>query len=75
MTDRKVAERGLREAKESAESAYASLHETVEDLERFNRLAVGRELRMIELKQEINGLLQAAGEPPRYEVVEEEFVA
>ena len=27
---------------------------------------VGRELRMVELKREINGLCAAAGQPPRY---------
>jgi len=39
-----------------------------QDLERFNRTMVGRELRMIELKREINLLCARAGEPPRYEV-------
>ncbi|HUR45349.1 MAG TPA: chemotaxis protein CheB [Candidatus Saccharimonadales bacterium] len=37
-----------------------------EELERFNRAAVDRELRMIELKKEVNGLLQKAGAAPRY---------
>ena len=37
-----------------------------EELSRFNRVAVGRELRMIELKKEINALYAAAGQPPRY---------
>jgi PAS domain S-box-containing protein len=36
------------------------------DLETFNYAAVGRELRMIELKQEINELCAVAGKPPRY---------
>ncbi len=39
-----------------------------EELERFNRAAVGRELRMIELKSEVNELCGKAGEPPRYRV-------
>ena len=39
-----------------------------EQLTRFNRAAVGRELRMIELKREINELCGLAGQPPRYTV-------
>ena len=39
-----------------------------EELERFNRAAVGRELRMIELKSEVNELCGKVGEPPRYRV-------
>ena len=37
-----------------------------EELRRFNRAAVGRELRMIELKREINELCSQASQPPRY---------
>jgi PAS domain S-box-containing protein len=36
------------------------------DLDRFNRLAVGRETRIIELKQEVNELRRAAGQPAQY---------
>jgi len=35
-------------------------------LARFNRAAVGRELRMIELKREINEMCGQLGQPPRY---------
>jgi PAS domain S-box-containing protein len=41
------------------------------DLERFNRLAVGRELKMIDLKKEINALLEDQGKEPRYEIAGE----
>ena len=37
-----------------------------EELTRFNRVAVGRELRMIELKREVNALCALTGEPVRY---------
>jgi hypothetical protein len=38
----------------------------VEELERFNSASVGRELRMIELKQEVNELCGRVGEPAHY---------
>ncbi len=37
-----------------------------EELIIFNNAAVDRELRTIELKQEINALCAEAGQPPRY---------
>jgi PAS domain S-box-containing protein len=37
-----------------------------EELERFNVLAVGRELRMVELKRQINDLSQQLGKAPPY---------
>ena len=46
--------------------SHLALRENAEDLARFNRAAVGREVRMIELKKEINELCAAAGQPPRY---------
>jgi two-component system CheB/CheR fusion protein len=35
-------------------------------LARFNRVAVGREMRMIELKKEVNELCRRLGEAARY---------
>jgi PAS domain S-box-containing protein len=52
ITERKRAEEGLR-------AAYG-------ELTRFNRAMVDRELRMIELKKEINVLCEGAGQPTRY---------
>jgi CheY-like chemotaxis protein len=43
-----------------------ALHARNQELIVFNRVAVGRELRMIELKQEVDDLHQRLGEPPRY---------
>ncbi|MHC1567090.1 MAG: hypothetical protein ACXQT5_03735 [Candidatus Syntropharchaeia archaeon] len=40
----------------------------MKELERFNRLMVGCELRMIELKQEINRLHERLGETPPYDL-------
>jgi two-component system CheB/CheR fusion protein len=47
-------------------TANEALREQVGELERFNKLVVGRELRMIELKREINELCGRVNEPPRY---------
>lgn len=38
------------------------------ELEQFNRLAVGRELRMVELKCEVNELAALLGKPKQYDV-------
>ncbi|HEX7862196.1 MAG TPA: chemotaxis protein CheB [Verrucomicrobiae bacterium] len=38
----------------------------IEELTRFNRAAVNRETRMVELKKEVNDLCARAGEKPRY---------
>jgi PAS domain S-box-containing protein len=59
ITERKRAEEALRQHAEG-------LRLRNEDLERFNRLSVGREMQMIELKKEINELCRRAGEAPRY---------
>ncbi|MBL8139496.1 MAG: PAS domain S-box protein [Acidobacteria bacterium] len=48
------------------ESAAAELRARSEDLARFNRAAVGRELRMLELEREVNALCESAGLQPRY---------
>jgi len=47
--------------------AEEKLSETVKDLEQFNKMAVGRELRMIELKKEINALLAELDREEKYE--------
>ncbi|MCP4042192.1 MAG: PAS domain S-box protein [Gammaproteobacteria bacterium] len=47
-------------------SAEQEQHLHLRDLERFNDLAVGRELRMIDLKREVNGLLSELGRQSEY---------
>jgi|GEM_PF-6097144 len=44
------------------------LRDAIVDLERFNALSVGRESRIIELKGEINELLEKLGEKKRYNI-------
>ena len=48
--------------------AEEALKETMRDIERFNRLAVGRELQMIELKREVNDLLYSMGRQEKYRI-------
>ena len=44
------------------------LMETLTELEGFNKAMVGREQRMIELKQEVNHLLEKLGKDPKYSI-------
>ncbi|MCK4401520.1 PAS domain-containing protein [bacterium] len=44
------------------------LKERVDRAERFHKVTVDRELRMVELKQEINSLLEKLGQSRKYEV-------
>ena len=69
--ERAAAERAHAEA----EQARTDLAQTVADLEQFNEMAVGREMRMIELKREINAMAEAAGKPPPYDVDFEQELA
>lgn len=55
-------------ALDALQASEAKLRTTLADLERFNRLAVGRELRMIGLKREVNQLAAKAGLPPPYDL-------
>jgi PAS domain S-box-containing protein len=52
--------------------AEEALKQEYEELERFNRVTLNRELRMIELKKEINALLRAAGHEEKYRIVSDE---
>ncbi|MCB2187713.1 MAG: PAS domain S-box protein [Deltaproteobacteria bacterium] len=54
--------------------AEEELRQYVDDLQRFNRLTLGRELKMIELKEEVNGLLGQLGMQKKYKIPEEATV-
>ena len=47
-----------------------TLKQKIEELERFNQMTVDRELRMIELKKEVNTLHEKLGMPNKYVIVE-----
>jgi PAS domain-containing protein len=55
-----------KKAEEELRLRYVELTAKTAELERFNRAMVDRELRMIELKKEINTLLSESGHPPRF---------
>jgi len=59
ITEQSIAEQLLRRE-------HAALLSINHELRIFNQSAVDRELRMIELKQEINAICAAAGQAPRY---------
>jgi PAS domain S-box-containing protein len=46
--------------------AEDALNKTVDELKRFNNITLDRELRMIALKEEINGLLKDSGQQEKY---------
>ena len=63
-----VAER--RQTKEDLASINQALSEQSERLKRFTHLAVNRELRMAQLKREVNALLEQMGKPQKYKLEE-----
>ncbi len=48
--------------------AEQAIQKKTEELTRSNQLMIGRELRMIELKMEVNKLLSASGEAEKYKI-------
>jgi PAS domain S-box-containing protein len=63
--------RDVREQKESQErlkKMNEELKKRSEEAEKFNQFAIGRELKMIELKKEVNEFCKKLGEKPKYEI-------
>ncbi len=68
--DKEVAEEAAaraEDARRAAEKAQEELQAKLLEIERFNRLSLGREERIIELKRQINDLAMKAGEKKPYE--------
>jgi PAS domain S-box-containing protein len=68
ITERKRAEERLHQTNTELANRSGELAARNNELTRFNTAVVGRELRMIELKKEVNELCRQAGQPPRYRV-------
>jgi PAS domain S-box-containing protein len=49
--------------------AEIELKRKIDDLERFHKLTIGREISMIELKKEVNELLKKSGQDEKYRIV------
>ena len=67
ITERKRADEALSES-------HAQLRVHAEELTRFNRVAIGRESRMIELKREVDEVCRRHGEAARYPFKSEQDV-
>ena len=52
------------------DAALEELKQKIQENERFKALMVNREIRMVELKQEINTLLRNMNQPEKYRIVE-----
>ena len=55
-----------KKAEEALRAAHDDLAKKNGRLEMFQQVAVNREMRMIEMKDEVNGLLERLGEPRKY---------
>lgn len=60
---------------EKLQQAEGELQKTIKELEQFNKLAVGRELVMIELKKEIDALLRELGREEEYKSDYEKMIS
>jgi ribosome assembly protein YihI (activator of Der GTPase) len=49
--------------------AEKKIKDKIEELERYKKLTIERELKMIEMKKEINGLYKQLNQKSRYDVV------
>jgi PAS domain S-box-containing protein len=66
ITARKQAEDAVQQLNADLRQRVGELHAANEELTRFNQVTVGRELRIIELKKQVNELCGKLGQPPRY---------
>lgn len=70
ITDAKRAEKERIETEQFELKRSKELSDLVHELQLFNQLTVDRELRMVELKKQINELRSRLGEPPLFDISE-----
>ncbi|MDX1519219.1 MAG: hypothetical protein R3318_03785 [Gammaproteobacteria bacterium] len=68
INERARAEKELADQAGELKSRASELDELNTELTNMNKLFVDREVRMVELKQRINALLEERGEPPEFEI-------
>jgi hypothetical protein len=66
MEDAVIARKAAEKAEGEIKLQMEKLRVANEELMRLNRAMEGRELRMVELKREVNEICTRAGETPRY---------
>jgi len=66
MGDMQKTQQQLLQEKKKAEESAKELRIVITELKQFNNLTMGRELRIIELKKEVNKLLEQNNQPKKY---------
>ena len=66
MEDAVEARKQIEQAELERQQTLEALRGANDELSQFNSAAVGREIRMVSLKKEVNALCVASGQPPRY---------
>jgi HAMP domain-containing protein len=69
VNDRQRAETVARQARDQAEASAERATRAMEDMERMNKAMMGREQRILEMKQEVNDLLVELGRASKYQHV------
>lgn len=64
----RAANQQLKAQEQALRASQQELIGKVSELERFNKLMVGRELQMVDLKKEVDSLLEKQRQPKKYEI-------
>lgn len=70
MEDLEISRKETEARNEQTQILLEESKQQMDELERFNRLTINREEKMIELKEEINTLLEQMGKDKKYKIVE-----
>ena len=70
MEDLEISRKETEARNEQTQILLEESKQQMDELERFNRLTINREEKMIELKEEINTLLEQTGKDKKYKIVE-----